>query len=102
MHAPQAAVLPGNRLHLQHGPIDLVITAEGERDSVERACEAARQTFPGVLPRLVEELPALRSPIGETMPSLRWTRGAAHGGSLLALSCPIHHAHGGGCRKRRR
>ncbi len=71
MHAPQSAVLPRNRLHLQHGPIDLVITAEGEAACVERAYEAARQTFPDVLPRLVEELPALRSPIGETMPPLR-------------------------------
>lgn len=70
MNAPQAALLSRNRLHLQHGPIDLIISAEGEPAAIERAYEAALQAFPEVLPRLTEELPALRSPIGATLPDL--------------------------------
>ncbi len=63
----QIALLPGNRLHLQHGPIDLVIAAEGELDSVARAHMQAAAIFPNVLPELVAELPA-PSPAGW------WTR----------------------------
>jgi hypothetical protein len=37
MSGPARALLPGNRLHLQHGPIDLVIEAWGEPDEVALA-----------------------------------------------------------------
>lgn len=56
---PQARYLPGNRLHLNHGPIDLVIGAEGEP---EAAFQAATRRFDGLLEELVAELPALRQP----------------------------------------
>jgi ApbE superfamily uncharacterized protein (UPF0280 family) len=52
------AILPGGRLHLQHGPIDLVIGADGGRAA---AFEAARAGFEGVLEGLVEELDLLRA-----------------------------------------
>lgn len=52
-----AAILPGGRLHLQHGPIDLVIGADGAR---EVAFEAAVAAFEGVLEALVDELDLLR------------------------------------------
>lgn len=56
---PSAHILPdGERLHLQHGPIDLVIGADGARNC---AFEAAVDRFSTVLSKLVEELPALRS-----------------------------------------
>jgi ApbE superfamily uncharacterized protein (UPF0280 family) len=55
-------MLSGERLHLQHGPIDLVIGAEGQRD---RAFAAARRRFATVLAELVSELPLLRRPVGE-------------------------------------
>jgi ApbE superfamily uncharacterized protein (UPF0280 family) len=58
---PLAALLPGNRLHLQHGPIDLVIGAEGERD---KAFAAARKRFETILEELVAELPLLRREVG--------------------------------------
>lgn len=61
MTGPAAAILPGHRLHLQHGPIDLVIGADGDRDTAFRAA-AAR--FEGVLEALVAELPLLRSAVG--------------------------------------
>ena len=40
MTGPVAAMLPGGRLHLQHGPIDLVIGAEGETDAAFGAAAA--------------------------------------------------------------
>lgn len=51
------AILPGGRLHLQHGPIDLVIGADGDRDAGFAAAQAA---FEGVLDGLVAELELLR------------------------------------------
>nr|WP_245398619.1 UPF0280 family protein [Oceaniglobus trochenteri] len=53
--------MPGDRLHLQHGPIDLVIGADGARAAAFSAAEAR---FASVLEELVEELPLLRSPVG--------------------------------------
>ncbi|MGO1120504.1 UPF0280 family protein [Rhodovibrionaceae bacterium A322] len=62
MIAPQAHWLPdGRRLHLQQGPIDLILAADGTRAEVQRAYEAAVKAFDGLLARLVEELPRLRS-----------------------------------------
>ena len=53
-----AARISGDRLHLQHGPIDLIIGAEGPR---EAAFSAAQTRFSGLLEELVAELPLLRS-----------------------------------------
>lgn len=65
----QAAMLPdGRRLHLQHGPIDLVIEAFGARDEVERAYAQAADAFGDVLSQLVAELPVLRAPLGAMPP----------------------------------
>jgi ApbE superfamily uncharacterized protein (UPF0280 family) len=56
---PVASLLPdGKRLHLNHGPIDLIIGAEGECGAAFRA---ARIRFETVLDELVAELPQLRS-----------------------------------------
>ena len=65
MSGPQAAMLPdGRRLHLNHGPIDLIVEAFGD----PRECEAARRQaigrFATVLDELVAELAALRRPSG--------------------------------------
>ena len=64
----QASLLPGNRLHLNHGPIDLVISADGEAADVRRAYQVAAAMFPNILPELVAKLSVLRAPIGETRP----------------------------------
>ena len=62
MTGPVAAMLPdGERLHLQHGPIDLIIEASGKAEDVWRAYRAAAGRFETVLGELVEELPALRT-----------------------------------------
>ena len=60
--------LGGARWHFQHGPIDLVIAAEGDAQTVALAHEQAWQRFQGLLPELVAELPALRAPVGEHCP----------------------------------
>ena len=59
----QRAPLDRGRWHFQHGPIDLVIGAEGEADAVAAAHEAAWQRFQAVLPELVAELRCLRLPM---------------------------------------
>jgi ApbE superfamily uncharacterized protein (UPF0280 family) len=62
---PQAALLPDGRLHLHHGPIDLVIMAEEQSEEASRiAFRAARDRFASILAELVPELPLLRSPLG--------------------------------------
>lgn len=48
------------RPHWQHGPIDLVIGADGDAGSVEAAHEAAWARFTTVLDELVVELPLLK------------------------------------------
>jgi ApbE superfamily uncharacterized protein (UPF0280 family) len=58
----QAAWLPGGRLHLQHGPIDLVIGCDGPPEARRAAFGAARARFETVLEELVAELPLLRQP----------------------------------------
>ncbi|HMS95162.1 MAG TPA: UPF0280 family protein, partial [Tabrizicola sp.] len=56
-----AALLPDGRLHLQHGPIDIVAEAFGEAAAVRAAQVRAAGRFASVLEELVTELPALRS-----------------------------------------
>lgn len=56
----QAALLPGGRLHLSHGPIDLVIGADGARDLAFRA---GFDRFGTILSELTAELPLLRRPV---------------------------------------
>jgi uncharacterized protein len=66
----QIARLSGNRLHLNHGPIDLVISADGAAREIERAYVQAATLFPNILPELVAELPLLRTPIGDAKPAV--------------------------------
>lgn len=64
MSGPVAATTPdGSRLHLQHGPIDLIVEAEGDRAEVAEAYRRAWARFQRVLDELVEELSELRTPI---------------------------------------
>src|SRR6195952_5603982 len=58
---PQIAMLAdGRRLHLQDGPIDLIVEAWGSEANVRAAYEAAARRFTGLLDTLCEELPELR------------------------------------------
>lgn len=58
--AAQRALLPDGRWHFQHGPIDIVIGADGDAPAVEAAHAAAWQRFASILDELVAELPSLR------------------------------------------
>ncbi|UYN98015.1 MAG: UPF0280 family protein [Enhydrobacter sp.] len=68
---PRAARLADGRLHLQHGPIDLIVEAFGAPDEVERACGQAAGRFGDILPTLVGELVELRRPLADDYPRLR-------------------------------
>ncbi|MFU8776380.1 MAG: UPF0280 family protein [Roseovarius sp.] len=61
MSGAVAALLADGRLHLQHGPIDLIIGADGDRQA---AFAAAAARFKTVLEELVTELPLLRRAVG--------------------------------------
>jgi ApbE superfamily uncharacterized protein (UPF0280 family) len=71
LNGPGAALLADGRLHLQHGPIDLIIEAWGERSEVETAYRQAITRFDDVLEVLVQELTQLRTPLAESYPLLR-------------------------------
>ena len=72
MSGPLAATAPdGSRLHLQHGPIDLIVEALGEREAVAAAYRRAWERFQPLLDELVDELPLLRRPFGDEHRELR-------------------------------
>jgi len=52
----------GRRLHMQDGPIDLIVQAFGESREIESAYRAATNRFVSVLDELCEELTTLRQP----------------------------------------
>ena len=56
----------GRRLHLHHGPIDLIIEGWGEDKEVQLAYRQAEVAFASVLQSLVDELPELRQPAGDS------------------------------------
>lgn len=61
---PVARILPqGQRLHLQHGPSDLIVYAEGDRAC---AYDAAIARFETIIAEVVAELPALRTQVSSS------------------------------------
>jgi ApbE superfamily uncharacterized protein (UPF0280 family) len=59
--APQVRLLAdGRRLHLQDGPIDLIVEARGRAADMRAAYDAAVRRFSGLLDELCDELPHLR------------------------------------------
>ena len=67
----QVKLLPdGRRLHLQDGPIDIVLEAFGAEDQIQAAYQAAAERFVAVLDELCGELPRLRAQAhsGQTAP----------------------------------
>ena len=60
---PQIRLLAdGKRLHLQDGPIDLIVEAIGSEADRRAAYDAAAGRFTGLLDELCNELPLLRQP----------------------------------------
>jgi len=69
---PQIGFLAdGRRLHLQDGPIDLIVEAWGSEANVRAAYNAAAQRFTGLLDTLCEELTELRKAAGPVSCRLR-------------------------------
>lgn len=58
----QVSWLYGNRLHLNHGPIDVILQGWGDPRALTEGYAAAADGFPAILPALCAELPTLRSP----------------------------------------
>lgn len=63
--APTVQRLDGDRLHLQQGPIDVVLRAWGAASAVREAYAAAVTRFGAILPELAGELTELRRPIAD-------------------------------------
>jgi len=61
----------GRRLHMQDGPIDVILEAFGEVPEIELAYRAAAARFVGILDELCNELEFLRRPARENSESPR-------------------------------
>jgi hypothetical protein len=79
----------GARLHLQHGPIDLILSADGAQRRA--AFAAARARFDTVLDELVAELPLLRRPLGPDVPRPTGDDRAPHARGRPALCVRCRH-----------
>jgi uncharacterized protein len=71
MIRPQIALFDDGRLHLQDGPIDLIVGAIGTDSAVHAAYEAAARRFIGLLDELCSELPELRKAVDPQRCSLQ-------------------------------
>jgi len=67
MQAKRTQLLDG-RWHFQHGPMDIIIGAEGDAFALKNAHALAWERFKGILQELVQELPALRRPVQGACP----------------------------------
>jgi len=61
----------GRRLHLQDGPIDLIVEAHGSETNLRAAYQAAVRRFAGLLDELCDELALLRQAAGPERCPLR-------------------------------
>jgi uncharacterized protein len=72
--APQIRLLAdGKRLHLQDGPIDLIVEARGSEANSRAAYDAAARRFTGLLDELCDELKMLREAADPARCRLRGT-----------------------------
>lgn len=62
---PSINRLPGERLHLRHGPITIVLKVWAEPEVVRQAHRLVTRHFPKILPDLADELAELRKPIAK-------------------------------------
>lgn len=92
MQGARHALLPdGKRLHLQHGPIDIVAGAEGAPGEVSAAYAQAVAFFETVLSDLVAELAALRAPVTAQctlaggVARRMWRAAAPHGAGVTPM-----------------
>ncbi|MEC9230489.1 MAG: UPF0280 family protein, partial [SAR324 cluster bacterium] len=64
-------ILSGNRLHLQHGPIDLIIVVDGPEQVQNKAFDLAIYRFDHILEELVAELPILKTSWNPKFPNVK-------------------------------
>lgn len=64
---PQRQPLNDRRWHFHYGPIDLVISVEGDAAAIDVALAACWQRFGEILPELVAELRTLRQPLSTSI-----------------------------------
>ncbi|OAJ59866.1 thiamine biosynthesis protein ApbE [Paraburkholderia ginsengiterrae] len=88
---PTRTQLDATRWHWQHGPIDLILSADGEPAAVQAAYEACWARFAEVLPELVGELKRLRQPVpaGAALNDAAWQGAVAR---RMWTACHPHRA----------
>src|SRR3989338_1474939 len=99
----------GTRLHLQHGPIDLIIGADGyHADGRNLAFAAAERHFDGLLAALVQELPLLRAAMTPDLPDPEGTvarrmyaAARPYGSAVVFTPTAAGAGGGGGCMRQR-
>lgn len=64
---PQRKQLNDGRWHFHYGPIDLVISVDGDSAAVDAALAACWHRFAEILPELVVELRTLRQPLSSSI-----------------------------------
>lgn len=84
---PQSSRFADGRLHLSHGPIDLIIEAFGAEDEVAASYEQARTAFAPLLATLVEELAQLKQPLSEPV----WRPKGPVAQRMVAACWPLRH-----------
>lgn len=96
MRGAARAKLASGRWHFQHGPIDLVIGADGDAAVVAAAHEDAWMRFEPLLGELVAELPRLKAPVAAGRNPLRggvarrmWSACAALVGDACGFITPM-------------
>ncbi|WP_291003956.1 UPF0280 family protein [Ferrovibrio sp.] len=89
MTGASAAWLPGypRRLHLQHGPIDLVIQADGVPAAVAAAYDRAWARFQTILTELVSELALLRTALPDPSASTAMIFPRGHVARRMVAAC---------------
>ena len=92
MQGARHALLPdGKRLHLQHGPIDIIAGAEGAPGEVGAAYAQAAAFFESVLGDLADELARLRAPVTQEctlaggVARRMWRAAAPHGAGVTPM-----------------
>lgn len=68
---PQSAILRDGRLHLQQGPIDLIVEALADQEQRTLAFATAQSRFQSLLTELVGELPELRRSVTDSGAALQ-------------------------------
>jgi ApbE superfamily uncharacterized protein (UPF0280 family) len=87
---PTRTLLDDGRWHFQYGPIDLVISADGDAAAIHDAVESSWCRFAEILPELVAELSLLRQPLQQSIQQTMSVQGAV--ARRMVAACWPHRA----------